>query len=113
MGLTNGYNAVWKIFGSANQLLAALALLVGTTWLIHHRRVVWYTLLPAIFMLITSITMLIRLLITDYYPNWPGSAPLLIADIIVLAMTTGILLLMLRTWKEEKNLQMHTEQSVV
>lgn len=108
LALTNGYNAVWKIFGSANQLLAALALLAGTTWLIHHRRPVWYTLLPAIFMLITSITMLIRLLVVVYVPGWPGTALLLIADVIVLAMTTGILFFMLRTWQEGKKLRMQT-----
>ena len=108
LALTNGYNAVWPVFGSANQLLAALALLVGTTWLIHHRRPVWYTFLPAIFMLITSITMLIRLLIVDYGPKWPGSAPLLISDVVVLAMTAGILSFVLRTWRAEKRLKIQS-----
>ncbi|MCF7957117.1 MAG: carbon starvation protein A [Phycisphaerae bacterium] len=103
LALTNSYQAVWKIFGSANQLLAALALLIATTWLLKKRRFIWCTLLPAIFMLVTSITMLIRLLVTDYLPGvqngTPGKLPLLTANIIVLAMTTGIIALILKCWK--------------
>ena len=90
LGLNNGYNAVWKIFGSANQLLAALALVVASCWLASRRRRVWYTLLPAVFMLVTSVGMLLYLLVKSYYPGLPGTAPLFVTAIIVLAMTAGI-----------------------
>lgn len=100
LALTNGYDAVWKIFGSSNQLLAALALLVGTVWLMKRKQTVWYTLLPALFMLATSLTMMIRLLVKSYLPGVQagkaGALPLFIADIIVLAMTGGILWLIIR-----------------
>ncbi len=92
LALTNGYEAVWKIFGSSNQLLAALALLVATCWLAAKQRPLWYTLLPAIFMFATSIWMLVRLLTRVYIPGGTATAPLTIAAILVLAMTTGILL---------------------
>ncbi|MBN2447213.1 MAG: hypothetical protein JXO22_10830 [Phycisphaerae bacterium] len=98
LALTNGYQTVWKIFGSANQLLAALVLLVASCWLAAHRRPIWYTLLPALFMLVTSITMVVRLLTKDYLPGWPGTAPLAVAAIVVLAMTMGILWLMVNRW---------------
>ncbi len=102
LALTNTYLAVWKIFGSTNQLLAALSLLVGTTWLIRRGRVIWYTLLPAIFMLVTSFTMMIRLLVKTYIPGWQagetGMTALLVADVLVLAMAVGIIGLMLRRW---------------
>lgn len=90
LGWGNGYNVVWKIFGSANQLLAALALVVASCWLLARHRPVWYTLLPAVFMLATSIYSLVYLLRTQYLAQWPASAPLAITSIIVLAMTAGI-----------------------
>ncbi len=91
LGLGNGYKVLWSIFGSANQLLAALALLVGTCWLVSYRRPIWYTLLPAIFMLVTSVTMMVRLLVLEYLPAWPGSALLVITDIMVLTMAAGVI----------------------
>jgi len=48
-------------------------------------------LLPAIFMLITSVTMLVRLLVVKYLPDWPGSAALVVADVLILALTAGLL----------------------
>jgi len=93
-----GFETVWPIFGSSNQLLASLALLVGTTWLIRHRRPVWYTVLPAAFMLCTSITMMVWLLINKYIPGWPKTAPLAVADILILVLTAGILGLTVRRW---------------
>jgi carbon starvation protein len=102
LGLTNGYAVVWRIFGSANQLLAALALWVGTIWLVSKKRQYWFALLPAGFMFVTSMTMLVRLLVTQYIPGWQagqsGMVTLLIADVLVLSMTAGILVLTVRNW---------------
>ena len=98
LGWGNGYKVLWKIFGSANQLLAALTLVVATCWLISKRRPLWYTLLPAVFMLVTSVWMLIRLLITDYVPNWKDQAPLAITAVIVLLMTAGVVASAIRRW---------------
>ena len=95
---TYGFETVWPIFGSSNQLLAALALLVGTTWLIRHGRPVWYTVLPAVFMLCTSLTMMVWLLFNKYIPAWPKTAPLAVADILILVLTGGILGLTVRRW---------------
>ncbi|MBN1508109.1 MAG: hypothetical protein JW955_14755 [Sedimentisphaerales bacterium] len=102
LGLTNGYAVVWKIFGSANQLLAALALWVGTIWLINKGRQYWFAVVPAVFMFATSMTMLVWLLLKRYIPGWQagqaGMAALLIADVIVLSMTVGILIMTFKNW---------------
>jgi carbon starvation protein len=108
LGLGNGYTRVWNIFGSANQLLAALALWVGTIWLINKGRQYWFAIVPAVFMFITSIAMLVRLLIKSYIPGWQqgltGMFALLTADVIVLAMTAGILGLTLKNWLVKRTL---------
>mgnify|MGYP000999289044 CR=1 FL=1 len=45
---------LWQMFGASNQLVAALALIVVTAWLVRHRRPSIYTLIPAVFMLVTD-----------------------------------------------------------
>ncbi|HSW46765.1 MAG TPA: carbon starvation CstA family protein [Phycisphaerae bacterium] len=98
LGWGNGYKSVWQIFGASNQLLAALALLVATCWLIRLRRPIRYIILPMLFMLATSITMLVKLLVVDYWPNLSTKLALAIADIVILAATAGVLALVLQRW---------------
>jgi carbon starvation protein len=51
-------STIWPMFGVANQLLATLALLVGTVYILKHTKKWYYgltTFLPAIFMLVTTV----------------------------------------------------------
>lgn len=45
---------LWPLFGTVNQLLAGLALLVATVYLAKKRKAIYYTLLPMIFMIIMT-----------------------------------------------------------
>lgn len=54
LGLSGEWNEIWPIFGSANQLIAALALIVITSWFLSKSKLIRYTLFPAIFMLVTT-----------------------------------------------------------
>ncbi|HOY10266.1 MAG TPA: carbon starvation protein A [Candidatus Omnitrophota bacterium] len=53
------WQKIWPAFGASNQLVAALALLVISSWLLSKNRPTAYSLIPALFMLTTSITALI------------------------------------------------------
>ncbi|MEW6775679.1 MAG: carbon starvation CstA family protein [Bdellovibrionota bacterium] len=46
-----GWKKVWVLFGSSNQLLATLTLLVVTVWLYRNGKRYWYTLIPMLFVL--------------------------------------------------------------
>ena len=55
----NGYAKIWALFGSANQLLAALALLAVATWLGNVGKNNKMFLIPMVFMLFVTICSLI------------------------------------------------------
>jgi carbon starvation protein len=52
--LTGTWVYLWQLFGSANQLMAALSLLIVTVWLRSQRKNVNYALWPMLFMYITT-----------------------------------------------------------
>ena len=54
----NGYGKIWALFGSANQLLAALGLLAVATWLSNIGKDNKMFLLPMAFMLCVTIASL-------------------------------------------------------
>ena len=56
----------WTLFGASNQLLAALALLAITVWLYQRRQRIAFTLLPMLFVLVTTLYALARLTVANF-----------------------------------------------
>ena len=59
LGATEGYKAIWPLFGASNQLVAALALIVVSSYLVGIKKPKIYTIVPAYFMLITTLAALV------------------------------------------------------
>jgi carbon starvation protein len=59
IGGESTYRVFWTLFGSSNQLLAALTLLAITTWLRATGRRYWYVLLPTLFVMTITIWALV------------------------------------------------------
>jgi carbon starvation protein len=68
---TGTVSTIWPMFGVANQLLATLALAIGTSYLINRgkSKYAWITLIPMIFVGVTTITGGIKNLIYIYLPQ--------------------------------------------
>ncbi|TLD43139.1 MAG: Carbon starvation protein A [Candidatus Jettenia ecosi] len=92
----NTVNNIWSIFGTANQLLAALTLIIVSFWLLSKRKNIWFTAIPALFMIVTTISMLIILLIIRFIPQ--GNITLIITDIILLGLSLCIITIATKTF---------------
>lgn len=58
LALSGTWNQVWPLFGSANQMLGALALLAVTVWLMKKGVKSYFTIIPMVFMFIVTISAL-------------------------------------------------------
>lgn len=58
LGVTEGYKTIWPVFGASNQLVAALALIVVSSYLVGLKHPTKYTIYPAYFMLLTTLAAL-------------------------------------------------------
>jgi carbon starvation protein len=90
---TNAFKSIWPIFGSANQLLAALSLIAVSAWLVRRgTKRPWFTLVPAVAMLVTTIASLIRL-----FPLYAGRGQwtLVVADAALLVLAGGVVVVAL------------------
>jgi carbon starvation protein len=58
--------SIWPVFGSANQLLAALALLALTVWVANLKKGYLFVMIPMIFMFAFTLTALAMLIYTNF-----------------------------------------------
>jgi len=101
LAVTNAFALIWPIFGSANQLLASLALIAVSAWLAKRKKTAWFTILPAIFMMVTTIYSLISLLVNKYIPK--NNVALSLVDILLIILAFGVIYLALKKWQELRN----------
>jgi len=59
LALSGGWSTLWPLFGSANQLMASLALLAVAVWLARTGKDNKFVLYPMIFMLAVTLTALV------------------------------------------------------
>ncbi len=106
IALTNSYKLIWPLFGSTNQLLAALTLIAITAWLHQAGKPSWFTLIPAAAMIVTTIASLSYYLVNKYLPS--GNIILAATDILMLALAVGVLVLsiykMLKTYHRQSSI---------
>jgi carbon starvation protein len=107
--LTGSISTIWPMFGVANQLLAVIALMVGTTGLIRmgQRRYAWVTAVPMAIVSGITLTAAWQNLTQNFIPlsHQPGSVftGQLNAGLTVLMMSCTVIILAIglhRWWRE-------------
>lgn len=95
---TGNVSTIWPLFGVANQTLAAIAFAIGTTFLIKNgkQKYMLITILPLIFIAITTFTAGITNIFNNYIPQ--NKIVLIIMSIVLVVMLAIILFDSVRVW---------------
>jgi len=94
------FRLFWTLFGTSNQLLAALSLLAITVWLRKLRRPVWYTVAPMV--LVMAVTVVALVLQARTLANATvGSAPWIngLVSAVLLALAGTLVVFAVRAWR--------------
>lgn len=99
----NSFTALWPLFATTNQLMAALTLIAVSSWLLKRKRQAWFTLVPAIFMVCTTIGALVILFgkfagQLQHGASISGPLTLLLMDIFCLGLAIGVVVMAGRTF---------------
>jgi len=105
---TGSINTIWPMFGIANQLLAAVALAVGTTIIINigRARYAWITFVPLCLVSTTTLTAGFMSVRDNFWPMAIGANPAVrvqgyvdsICTVIMMACVVIILTSAARRW---------------
>ncbi|PKL35932.1 MAG: carbon starvation protein A [Spirochaetae bacterium HGW-Spirochaetae-1] len=99
LAYSNAFSALWPIFGTANQLLAALALFAVSSWLLMRGKKFVFTLLPGIFMMVTTMASLV-ILFFNYQKK--GNYILMVTDALLFALSIGVVYLVINRFTRHK-----------
>ena len=83
---TGTVSTIWPMFGAANQLLATIALAIGTSFIINRGRIkyAWVTIVPMVFVGVTTLTAAILNIKNIYIPQITDPATLVLGMINLL-----------------------------
>ncbi len=93
---SGSYTTIWPMFGSANQMLAALSLLAVATWLRKEGRSTTMIMIPMFFMYVVTFCALIQVMLVNYMKNWI----LFVSAIVLLCLAVGLGIEMYRTFSK-------------
>jgi carbon starvation protein len=93
---TGSIDTIWPMFGVSNQLLAGVALAVGTTILINmgKARYAWVTFLPLSFVAVTTLTAGYMNVRDNYWPRAIGPDPATHVQGYILTICTSIMMVL-------------------
>lgn len=102
-------STIWPLFGVANQTLAAIAFAIGTSVLIEigKKKYTPITILPMIFISITTMTASIENIFSNYIPN--GKTSLTVLSFIIMIMLVVIVVECVKSWRKNWNKDYYSE----
>ncbi|HOC18056.1 MAG TPA: carbon starvation CstA family protein [Vicinamibacterales bacterium] len=105
---TGSIGTIWPMFGISNQLLAVIALLIGTTILVNlgRARYAWVTVVPLVFLATTTLSAGFLSVRDNFWPMAVGPDPALhvqgylnsIMTVVMMACVVVIVVASVRRW---------------
>ena len=101
---TGNISTIWPLFGTANQMLAVIAFVVGTTYLIRSRKTqyILVTLIPMVFIAVTTLSAAIINIFDNYLPK--GLYVLSIISAILIVLVCLVLVEGIINWRKIYNM---------
>lgn len=100
-GSQGSYRQFWVLFGTSNQLLAALSLLAITVWLKKLGKPIWFTLIPMVFVLsVTTVSLVLQINLATSAAT--GSAAWIngLVSLALLGLAIVLVIYAVRSWRE-------------
>lgn len=106
-GLGSGGYLLWPLFGTSNQLLAGISLLLITIWLYRKGRPIIYTLIPMIFLLFMTLWAMTEQVVFQWSGFGDSNADWLLFSFgaVILAFTIWIFVEAISLFRDQKDRQ--------
>lgn len=104
------FSTLWPIFGSANQLLAALALLAVAVWLIRSKKNANFVLIPMFFMFAVTLSSLLLFAISNFNK---GVYVLAVIASLLFILSVVLILLARKSLKKELGKKRELQETIV
>jgi carbon starvation protein len=105
---------IWVMFGAANQLMASLALLLVTLWLMSKGKNYLWTFIPFIFMFVTTIGALVYKVYESFFLNLPkAQTPQAVASNVIIGAIAVVLIVtaLILAWDAMKAFQRYRAEA--
>ena len=86
LAITNSYETLWRLFGTSNQLIASIAMITVATYFVSRKTKVKFILIPALFVLITTLSALLYLTFRTGGYIGEGNYALAIVSLLMFAL---------------------------
>ncbi|MED0664375.1 MULTISPECIES: carbon starvation protein A [Geobacillus] len=100
LALSGTWSDLWPLFGSANQMLGALALLAVSVWLVKRGTKSWFAIIPMIFMFIVTLSALLVFMRTNFLS---GNIFLVVCGFILFVLCIFLVLEAYRSFTKPKD----------
>lgn len=106
LAYNNAFLVLWPAFGSSNQLLASLALIAVSVWLVNKGKNAVFTAIPAVFMMITTLYSLVYLFLYTYLPK--KNYMLAAFAVLLIILSIGVIAMAFNKWRQlRKEAEVH------
>jgi carbon starvation protein len=102
LALSGHWNLLWPAFGTANQLIAAITLLIASCWLLNRGANYRLTLFPALLLLVTTVAAFLYQIfqaLTRRNPATGASSPDWIVAAVAVVLTLVAFSILAEAWK--------------